>query len=250
MIVPYVPLIQSTEEKKLNELENKRASIIEDKSLNKCQKLDLYNQTNIEYKDYLNKFDLNKEKPQADFIDILTSKIVDQMYQKLKPELNLIKSEPKDYTNEYEDNNMTNFLTPVRISKTALRKKPELKAKFDDSINLNDQTLSDYNPNMNNKIKSLNFGQKQNPTFESQNIEKEIIGNKNQEIKQDEINQDSEEEEEEEEEKKEEKKEEEEVGGEKEEEKKRGTTNGEFILDNKSYVLFDETQYVKFKYGL
>jgi len=86
MVVPYVPHIQSKEEHILHNIDEKRNQIIDNPNLSTSDKLKIYNQYSLKYKENLEKFNQNN-KYEPNFIDILTSQIVDKTYEKIKPEL-------------------------------------------------------------------------------------------------------------------------------------------------------------------
>ena len=106
MVVPYVPRIEVPQESKVLTLDDEIYDIINNKKLSVSDKVQLYNQTLLKYKDNLELYNNNDKIEQKNYIDTISSQFVDKVKKEINHEIKAesIKNEPIEKNEGIENN--------------------------------------------------------------------------------------------------------------------------------------------------
>jgi len=117
VVVPYMPQITNEAEEQITSLDEKMSLILHDPNLPVDVKVKLYNKTLSEYNQSMTNYNLTVANQTQNTLAEQSSRIVNQMVEKLQPEFDNLKTKPvKDF----------------KFKKVSLVKKPIASEKMDD----------------------------------------------------------------------------------------------------------------------
>lgn len=111
MVVPYVPRVENPIETQISTIDQEMESILQDKNKSVDEKVKLYNSVLLKYVSTVDRFNLSKAIQNEDYADSFSTQIAEKMYNKIKPEIDSLKTQRKTHMQPkkltFEDQIMT-----------------------------------------------------------------------------------------------------------------------------------------------